>query len=42
MKASVCEEQLGAATVAYDALFAERELWAEQGRSLEASEAEVT
>ena len=34
-------EQLEATMAAYDALYAEREQWAEQARSLEASEAEV-
>ena len=32
---------LGSTTAAYDTLIAEREQWAEQARSLEASEAEV-
>ena len=41
MTATELQEQLGAATAAYDALYAEREQWAEQARSLEASEAEV-
>ena len=41
VKSAALEEQLGAATAAYDALCAEREQWAEQARSLEASEAEV-
>ena len=34
-------EQLEVTMAAYDALYAEREQWAEQARSLEASEAEV-
>ena len=34
-------EQLESTTAAYDSLIAEREQWAEQARSLEASEAEV-
>ena len=40
-RATELTEQLGAAMAAYDALYAEREQWAEQARSLEASEAEV-
>ena len=40
-RSTALEEQLGAATAAYDTLYAEREQWAEQARSLEASEAEV-
>ena len=40
-KSTLLSEQLGSTTTAYDALIAEREQWAEQARSLEASEAEV-
>ena len=40
-RSTLLAEQLGSATAAYEALVDERELWAEQARSLEASEAEV-
>ena len=40
-RATELEGQLGSATATYDAICAEREQWAEQARSLEASEAEV-
>ena len=39
--ATELKEQLGAATTAHDAQYVEREQWAEQARSLEASKAEV-
>ena len=40
-RSTLLSEQLGSTTAAYDALIAEREQWADQARSLEASEAEV-
>ena len=40
-RSTLLAEQLGSTTAAYEVLVAEREQWAEQARSLEASEAEV-
>ena len=40
-RSTLLSEQLGSTKAAYDALNAEREQWADQARSLEASEDEV-